>query len=159
MKVTRRFEFDAAHRLMGYDGSCSNIHGHHYVAEVTVASLASGLEALDDLGMLIDFKELKSIGDWIDVHWDHALLLNPGDNLDIPTKITRMASGNPIAENMAKVLCDVVEITQLPSGNPTAENMAKILYDVADSIIPPGVVVSNIRLYETPDCFVDFDGR
>ena len=138
MKVTRRFEFDAAHRLMGYDGPCANIHGHHYVAEITVAGLASGVEVLNKLEMLIDFKELQKIGDWIDEHWDHALLLHPKDNLVIPTKITKM-----------------------PSGNPTAENMARQLYMVTCEVVlgsTAGVVVSNIRLYETPDCFVDYDG-
>ena len=140
MKVTRRFEFDAAHRLMGYDGPCANIHGHHYVAEVTVAGLAADVEDVNDLGMLIDFKELKPIGDWIDEYWDHALLMHPKDNLVIPTKITKMSSGNPTAENMVRqlhmVACEVM--TGLSKAS--------------------GVFVSNVRLFETPDCFVDYDG-
>ena len=128
MKITKRFEFDMAHRLMGYDGPCANIHGHHYVAEVTVEG-----NELDELGMLLDFKELKKIGDWIDAYWDHALLLNPAERVVIPTKITSM-----------------------PSGNPTAENMAIQLFGVVGLLLPIGKWVSNIRLYETPGCWVDY---
>ena len=29
--------FDSAHFLKGYDGKCSNIHGHHWVIEVMVS--------------------------------------------------------------------------------------------------------------------------
>ena len=135
MKITRRFEFDAAHRLMGYEGPCANIHGHRYVAEITVEG-----DTLNDLGMLVDFKVLKCIGIWIDTHWDHALLLHPGDNEDFEglltsTKIYKMLFGN----------------------NPTAEHMARELSRVAKDFMTPvvGVQVANVRLYETPDCFVD----
>lgn len=131
MKITRRFEFDAAHRLMGYDGPCSNIHGHHYVAEITVEGYD---DTLDSMGMLIDFKHLKAIGDWIDAKWDHALLLNPDDKMVIPTRIYYMFERNPTAENMAMELC----------------YHAKKILEVED------VKVVNVRLYETPDCFVDY---
>lgn len=30
--------FDSAHFLKGYEGKCSNIHGHRWTVEVTVAS-------------------------------------------------------------------------------------------------------------------------
>lgn len=129
MKVTRRFEFDAAHRLFGYDGPCVNIHGHHYVAEITVEG-----SGLDEMGMLIDFKKLEKVGDWINSHWDHALLLHPDDPVVIPTKIYNTVGGNPTAENMAMKLSRIVTIYLLKTG----------------------VKVSNIRLFETPDCWVDY---
>lgn len=130
-KVTKRFEFDAAHRLLGYDGPCSRVHGHHYVVEVTVCG-----EELDELGMLLDFKELDFIvSGWTD-HWDHRTLLCFGD---------------PLNEHL--------EGMPLPSGqNPTAEVMARDLYREVKERIPSCVRVFRVRVYETPGCWCDYEG-
>ena len=32
--------FDSAHFLAGYEGKCSNIHGHHWTVEIEVGSNA-----------------------------------------------------------------------------------------------------------------------
>ena len=37
-KVKSQIEFDMAHYLSGYDGKCSNIHGHRYKLIVSVKS-------------------------------------------------------------------------------------------------------------------------
>lgn len=51
--VTRVVTFDAAHRLVGYEGPCANLHGHTYKLEVTVEGpIRAGT------GMVMDFKEL-----------------------------------------------------------------------------------------------------
>ena len=50
--------FDAAHFLYGYEGKCSNIHGHRWRVVLEV----SGEELTDEgqmRGMLIDFGDLK----------------------------------------------------------------------------------------------------
>jgi 6-pyruvoyltetrahydropterin/6-carboxytetrahydropterin synthase len=47
-------EFSAAHALRGYRGKCENLHGHNWKVEVYVRG-----ERLDQIGMLVDFKELK----------------------------------------------------------------------------------------------------
>ena len=128
-KVTKRFEFDAAHRLWGYNGPCANLHGHHYVLEVTVR----GTE-LDWLGMLIDFGELKRIvGSWLNRWWDHKTILHPDDPLSMPECYKN------------KLL-----------GNPTVENMAAFLWEVFDGHFPESIELDCIRLYETPDSWVDY---
>ena len=135
-KATRRFEFDAAHRLLDYDGPCSRVHGHHYVAEVTVCG-----PELDALGMLVDFRVLKSsIGRWIDETWDHRFLCHGRD-----------------------ALSELGEADVIGEFNPTAEHMASLLFFAAGVVLPlevkaKGVKISRVRLYETPDCWVDYHG-
>jgi len=56
--VTKRFEFEYAHMLPGYDGKCKNLHGHHGVLEVEIGQfLINGTYE----GMVIDFSDLKRI--------------------------------------------------------------------------------------------------
>ena len=56
MRVKRKFEFEAAHRLPDHPGKCRDLHGHSYVLRVTVD------RAVDpDSGLAIDFGEIKRI--------------------------------------------------------------------------------------------------
>jgi len=59
--VTKTFEFEAAHFLPGYDGKCSQMHGHSYKLEVEVAGapVAEVLTPYDS--MVIDFGTLRDI--------------------------------------------------------------------------------------------------
>ena len=47
--------FSAAHNLRNYKGKCEELHGHNYKVEVVLG----GLE-LDEDGLLIDFKDIKT---------------------------------------------------------------------------------------------------
>jgi 6-pyruvoyltetrahydropterin/6-carboxytetrahydropterin synthase len=49
-------EFSAAHALRGYRGKCENLHGHNWKVEVYVRG-----DRLDNVGMLVDFTELKAV--------------------------------------------------------------------------------------------------
>ena len=69
--------FDAAHFLYGYEGKCSNIHGHRWrvVAEVSSDELETTGQ---NRGMYVDFgdlkKDLKEIVDYL----DHCLIIETG---------------------------------------------------------------------------------
>ncbi|MFP4497488.1 MAG: 6-carboxytetrahydropterin synthase QueD [Vulcanimicrobiota bacterium] len=78
--------FDSAHRLEGYRGECSKLHGHRWEIEAIIKG-----EELDDLGMLADFKEIKKIMSGLIRKLDHELL----NQVDILSGI------NPTAENLA----------------------------------------------------------
>ncbi len=85
--------FSAAHYLKDYPGKCVNVHGHNYRVQITIEG-----EALDKLGMLIEFEVIKqALKPWID-RFDHALLneIPPFDKI------------NPSAENLAKFFHDEV---------------------------------------------------
>jgi len=79
-------EFAAAHALRGYAGSCSRLHGHNWRIEVEV-----GARALDEIGMAIDFREIKRAAHEIAGELDHRYL----------NKIEPFTELNPTAENIA----------------------------------------------------------
>ena len=62
-------EFAAAHFLRDYNGPCEHIHGHNYLVEVVVRG-----EKLDERGLLVDFRDLKSWVDEVIGEMDHKLL-------------------------------------------------------------------------------------
>lgn len=113
--VMRRIRFNAGHRLLGHEGKCANFHGHNYVADVFVTASDDSRAAVDDLGRVIDFAELKAVlKDWIDENWDHGFVLSCDDENGIaairsvvPTKYFLLPD-NPTAENMARYLLETV---------------------------------------------------
>lgn len=84
--------FSSAHQLRGYKGKCENLHGHNYKIEI----FAKGAE-LNNIGLLIDFGDLKSAADEIVTYLDHRNLneLPPFDE-----------ELNPSAENLAAYICE-----------------------------------------------------
>ena len=136
MSCTRRLEFDAGHRLRNHEGNCKNLHGHRYVIEASFTA-----DALDSVGRVIDFGVIKQrLGEWIDFYWDHNVILWEEDR----------ALGNSIQAETKQ------EIFYLPS-NPSAENMAHYLFhEVCPKLFgDTGIACTSLRLYETPNCFVD----
>ena len=142
--VTRVFEFDAAHRVMNERVKCFNLHGHRFKLEATFEFTSKG-----SLGYAIDFKEIKRIvGDWIDEKLDHSCILNPEDD-DIIA----------LCRNKGWKLY-VMGMGSFGDINPSAENIASELFYVITQLFirdPARVKLVNVRLYETPNCWVDVD--
>ena len=68
--MTKEIHFCYGHRLLNYTGKCRHLHGHNGKAVVTLQS-----PELDDLGMVVDFSEVKRVlGQWIDENLDHRVL-------------------------------------------------------------------------------------
>ena len=69
--------FDSAHFLYGYQGKCSNIHGHRWRVEVEV--MTEELKNSKQLrGMYVDFSKLKSDLREIVDYMDHSLIIESG---------------------------------------------------------------------------------
>lgn len=87
--------FSSAHQLRGYKGKCENLHGHNYKVEI----FARGRE-LNNIGLLIDFGDLKSAADEIVDYFDHRNLneLPPFDE-----------ELNPSAENLARYILEYLD--------------------------------------------------
>ena len=78
MRITRRFVFEAAHRLPYYDGPCFQPHGHSYKLRVT---LEAPVERRT--GMSMDFVELdRIVREKVLAQVDHK---NLNDLLENPT--------------------------------------------------------------------------
>lgn len=134
---TRTLEFDAAHRVDGHEGKCFNLHGHRYKVEIHACAAQ-----LDDLGRVIDFSVIKDlIGEWIDSHWDHNVILWENDQRTIEC-VTQ---------------CPRTKLPYRLPYNPTAENMARyLLHTVCPWILQDkGIVVVKVRMYETPNCWAE----
>ena len=86
--------FSSAHQLRGYKGKCENLHGHNYKIEI----YARG-EELNNIGLLIDFVDLKAAADEIVKYLDHRNIneLPPFDE-----------ELNPSAENLARYILEYV---------------------------------------------------
>lgn len=73
---TKKFKFDAAHRLPDYDGPCKNLHGHTWTLELFVIGRPQ------HNGMVIDFKTLHKQATNVIKSLDHSYL---NDKFDNPT--------------------------------------------------------------------------
>ena len=126
MRITKRIEFDAAHRLLGYDGPCARLHGHRYILEVTLEGTR-----LDELGMLEDFKSVSSkLKEGPFASWDHRTLLNNSDPFVFVISDAYLMDKNPTAENM---LLEFVE-------------KWGYFFNTAFTRL------HSVKLFETPDC-------
>lgn len=134
--VTRKFTFDAGHRILNHESKCAHLHGHTYVAEVTVREVTG---SLDKLGRVIDFSVIKEqVGGWIDQYLDHNMILHHNDDW---RSIEKISGKKP----------------WLMQGNPTAENIAKELCEVTNTLLlKQGIECIHVRIWETPNCFADY---
>lgn len=120
--ITKEMTFEAAHRLLGYEGPCGRLHGHSYKVQVTICS-----DALDRQGFVMDFSDLKVAVNRIIGDWDHAVILEDSDPL-VPT----------LQAQDQKVV--------VFSDKPTAEIMANTIYN---GLSDQGLSVSQVVVYET----------
>jgi 6-pyruvoyltetrahydropterin/6-carboxytetrahydropterin synthase len=132
-RVTREIPFCYGHRLLNYEGKCRHLHGHNGRAIITLEA-----ERLDDLGMVVDFSQIKEIvSTWIDEQLDHRMLLHKDD----PVLDFLRRQGEPV------YVMDV---------NPTAENIARLIFDFARR---RGIPVVEVQLWETDHCFAAYRGE
>lgn len=129
-QVTREIDFCYGHRLLNYEGKCRHLHGHNGKAIITVEA-----PRLDDLGMVLDFSDIKQVvAAWIDDNLDHRMILSKDDPVV------------PILQDMGEPLF-------LMDENPTAENIAKVIFD---KTYESGFPIVEARLWETPKCFATY---
>lgn len=123
--------FDSAHFLKGYEGKCSNIHGHRWQVEVTVA--AEELQTEEQTrGMVVDFGTLKEDLKELVSRLDHTLIIEEGS--------LKQSTKEALRE-------EEFSIVELPF-RPTAENLAKYFYDELEA---KQYQVILVKVYETPN--------
>lgn len=93
-EITVEETFAAGHALRGYRGKCENPHGHNYRVRVHLRG-----EALDAIGLLYDFRDIKRhLRELID-RFDHQYL----------NDLEEFKQINPSAENIAKRFYDGIK--------------------------------------------------
>jgi len=140
IRISKEFNFDMAHALLGYDGLCKNIHGHSYTLVVTVLGSPLKDDASPKNGMLIDFKDLKNIiKQQIIDRFDHALVLN---------SLTAKDLLDMLMKNYDKIV--------LLDYQPTTENMiADMAHQIRD-LLPGNLTLFSLRLRETPSSYAEW---
>lgn len=139
IRLTKEFRFEMAHALSGYDGLCSNMHGHSYILYVTVIGNPIADNSNTKLGMVIDFNDLKEIvTSKIINHFDHAVaVLNDSE---IHHKL---------------VQSEFSRIEALPF-QPTCENLLPYFAQLISSALPAGVTVHHLKLHETATSYAEW---
>ena len=82
-------DFAAAHKLRNFRGECEKLHGHNWRIEVVLSG-----DRLNEAGLLIDFKDVKTAANNILEDLDHSYLN------DLP----QFKNENPSSENIAAYL-------------------------------------------------------
>jgi len=140
IRVTKEFGFEMAHALWNYDGACKNIHGHSYRLFVTIIGTPESDSMNPKYGMVMDFKDLKSIvkGEIVDV-LDHALVVYrnaEGESLDAVRKMYE------------KVLVFDFQ--------PTCENLVAFTAEKLRAVLPGHTELHSLRLYETATSYAEW---
>ncbi|MCK2089370.1 6-carboxytetrahydropterin synthase QueD [Thauera aromatica] len=143
MRITRRLEFDAGHRIPDHASQCRHLHGHRYALEVTLSGEIIEADGLPVNGMVMDFADVKRIANALVVErWDHAFLVYRQD-----CKVLDFLASLP---GHKTVVLDVV---------PTAENLAAEAFRILDPAYRDSygnhLRLERVRLYETPNCWAD----
>ncbi|MXS85714.1 6-carboxytetrahydropterin synthase QueD [Nitrosomonas sp. HPC101] len=143
MLITRKFEFDAGHRISTHQSQCRNLHGHRYVLEVTISGGIITDTGAPEQGMVMDFSDVKRIiREALVDQWDHAFLVYAGD--------IRVLEFLQSMDDHKTVVLEV---------QPTAENLALIAFDILHHMFRDRyagrLALEHVRLFETPNCWAD----
>ena len=129
--VTKVFRIPIGHRLSKHQGLCKNIHGHNFKIEVKISR-----KELNENDMVIDFSDLKKIVNGILDNFDHALMLNSGDNVCVSSKTIYLKK-------------DGVD--------PTAERLAEYLYnEIKQKFFFDELRVNSVRVWENDDSYAEY---
>lgn len=131
--------FDSAHFLSGYNGKCSNLHGHCWKIEIEIESN----ELVQDgqcRGMIVDFGDLKNDLKNLADSFDHAFIYEKGSLKEATISALK-------DENFRLIEVDF---------RPTAENFSKYFYDVMQN---KGYKVKTLTVYETPNNCASYCGK
>ncbi len=133
MKLKCEFSFDAAHRLVGYEGQCSNLHGHIWRVVIEVEG-----NNLNDIGILWDFTNVKKIKN----QFDHKTILK------------NCVENHPLIFCLYET-CNKDSVYKMKN-NPTAENLA---YEILYLCLTENPNLKYIiKVYESPKSYVEVSG-
>ena len=88
-KLVVKKEFSSAHILNGHPGNCKRMHGHNWLVEAEVQG-----DNTNEIGMVIDFKDIKNYLKDIISRLDHQFL----------NDLEPFSNQNPTAENISRYI-------------------------------------------------------
>ena len=90
-KLLVKKDFSSAHILKGHPGDCKRMHGHNWIVEAEIQG-----NNINNIGMVIDFKDIKRMLTKITDQLDHRFL----------NELEPFQNQNPTAENICVVIHD-----------------------------------------------------
>jgi 6-pyruvoyltetrahydropterin/6-carboxytetrahydropterin synthase len=135
-RIAKDFRWEMAHRLTDHNGGCRNVHGHSYRMWIELAGEP------DDLGMVLDYFDLKKMVDPLVAEIDHSFLCDRSDRLIVDFL---KSSG------LKAIYVD------FPT---TAENIAKWFFARLSPLFAPMKHLSElrVRIQETERTFAEVSG-
>jgi 6-pyruvoyltetrahydropterin/6-carboxytetrahydropterin synthase len=138
IRLTKRFDFEAAHSLAGYDGACKYIHGHSYTLYVTIIGIPLTDKTDPKRGMVMDFGILKQIvKENITDRFDHCLMLR---------------NDSPLSHEIRNEYTKV----ELFDFQPTCENILLYFVEILRSKLPDTVFLHSLKLSETNSSYAEW---
>jgi 6-pyruvoyltetrahydropterin/6-carboxytetrahydropterin synthase len=128
-EVTKEFSWEMGHRLLRHKGACRNLHGHSYIAAISLQKENVDIET----GMVVDFSELTNVVKPLIDSLDHSFMFNKGDKV-----------GELLMQEFPDLKYNLV------SEEPTAECIAKMIFNYIDarSYFP----IARVTVWETAKC-------
>ena len=132
-----------AHALWNYDGACKNIHGHSYRLFVSLLGIPNSEATDPKLGMVIDFKDLKSLVEKPVVDFfDHALVVHKSADGETLDSIRKM-----------------YEKVHVFDFQPTCENLVLEFVHKIQKELPEGIELYKLRLFETATSYAEWEQK
>lgn len=123
--------FDAAHFLKGYEGKCSNIHGHRWQVDVEFMS-DKLIETGSQKGMVNDFSEYKDTLRSVLKKFDHTFIVESGSIKD---------------ETLNAIKSEGFQFVDVDF-RTTAENFSRYFFDEIKKSIKN---IYSVTVFETPN--------
>ena len=139
IRLTKEFRFEMAHVLEGYDGLCSNMHGHSYILSVTVIGKPILQRGNPKLGMVMDFGDLKKIVNPLIINrFDHAVAVMADTDMHNRLVVAKFAR---------------IEALNF---QPTCENMLEYFAEIIMAKLPTGVKLHHLKMHETATSYAEW---
>ncbi|MEA3479416.1 MAG: 6-carboxytetrahydropterin synthase [Bacteroidota bacterium] len=140
VRVSKEFHFEMAHALWHYDGLCRHIHGHSYKLLISIIGEPISESSNPKLGMVMDFGDLKALvkGPIVD-YFDHALVINREAENQLPEEPNEMY--------------DKVHLVDF---QPTCENLVIYIAEKVQALLPSGIGLFSVMLYETATSYAEW---
>lgn len=146
--LMKKFRIPIGHRLSKHKGLCRNIHGHNLMIAVHLYS-----PMLNEQDMVMDFSELKKIVTSILNEFDHATLFSSKDKKNI----TFFKSQGYKTKIIDDIFYDSIALDVKDKGlDPTAEVIAKYLFDKIGNMLPEGVILKKVLVWENKDSMAGY---
>lgn len=129
--LTAEASFDGAHFLSGYEGKCSNLHGHRWRVILKIKA-DEVQESGQQRGMVVDFSDVKKALKVETDYFDHTFIYER----------------DTLKESTVDALNEEGFLMRIVDFRPTAENFSKYFYD---KFAGYGFDVAEVTVYETPN--------